>query len=228
MCHPATTSVDHNVITNATGILTVSSNKKKESLPPAIINQAEVFECDLCYETVMLEEVERVETEPYERHMCAYIALCVEEKFIEFTNQNKYKCTKCSDLLMSMNDKINDELLVMKEKQQPSASTLKIVIFSNAVNRLYSTNREQRNSFIVVWNTIFKNLDISDLYDGVDFTGHEQDDSSAFNHKEAFIKLVIKTFMILKSQKICKKETDREKGELVRYNKKRDYILLGQ
>lgn len=228
VCHPVMTSVDHNVITNATGILTISSsNKEKKLLTSAAMDQAEVVELELCYEAVMIDEI--AEAEPYEQHMFAYIALCVEEKFIQNTKQHKYKCNKCADVLLSVNDKINDEFLSMKDKnvgeiQQPSASTLKIVIFGNAVNKLHSANGG--NKFNIICNTIFNNIDVNDLYESVDFSDHEQKESG--RHKEEFIILIIKTYMALKSHKISKKITDEEKGELIRYRKKRDYILSGQ
>lgn len=221
------TSVDHNVITNATGILTVSSKMKNKSKPSVVVNQPDVLELELDYDITMLGEIESAE--PYEQHMCAYIALCVEDKYIQNTKQHKNKCTECANILLASNDKINDELLAMKDGQiQPSASTLKIVIFCNAVMKLYSANHNGGNSFNAILNTVFKNINIDDLYDESDFSHHEQNVSVLINHKPEFIKELIKTHMILKSHKIGRKITDEDKGELIRYNKKRDYILAGQ
>lgn len=74
------TSVDHNVITNATKILTVSSkSKKKLSLP--VPEQEFELELELSYEDVMLEEIENME--PYEQHMCAYLAVCIKKNFFK-------------------------------------------------------------------------------------------------------------------------------------------------
>lgn len=227
VCHPLITSVDHNVITNATGILTVSSNKKNQPLQPVVEDQ--VFELELEYEIVMLTEIEQAD--PYEQHLWSYIALCVEENFIKNTKSHKYKCNQCADILLSGNDKINDELLAMKDKnigqiQQPSMSTLKIIIFGNAVMKMYSEAEHSGNSTHVICKSITKNLDIGDLYNVYDFSHHENEETA--HHKEEFVNLVVKTYIALKSQKICRKITDEERGELIRQTRKRAVLVSGQ
>lgn len=112
VCHPVMTSVDHNVITNATGILTVSSKIKNKSKPSVVVNQPDVLELELDYDMTMLGEIESVE--PYQQHMCAYIALCVEDKYIQNTKQHKNKCTECANILLASNDKINKNFLQWK------------------------------------------------------------------------------------------------------------------
>lgn len=232
VCHPAMTSVDQNVITNATGILTVSSkNKTKPSLlsvrEQELREQEFEIELELSYEHIMLEEIENME--PYEQHMCAYIALCIEDKFLQTIKQHKYKCTKCAEVLISPGDKINDDLLAMKtENKQPSASTLKIVIFANAVMKMYSVEHLQGNSFNAVWKTIRENVDTDDVYKNFDCSEHEEEVSTRYGHKEEFISQLIKTYMTMKSVKICKKIAVEERGELIRHRKKREYIAAGQ
>lgn len=228
VCHPLLTSRDHNVLSNATGILTVSS-RKIERLPPVVV-VSQVPDLELQYETVMLTALE--EAEPYERHMCAYIALCVEESFIEKTKSHKYKCKECAAILLSRAHKINDELLSMKSRdvgqiQQPSASTLKIVIFGNAIVEMYSEEHRSSNNINVICRNIINNIDTDDLYNDDSFShiGHED---SAGSHKVEFIRMMVQTFVALKSRKICKKITDEEKGELIRHKKKREVILRGQ
>lgn len=146
VCHPLLTSVGHNVISNATGILTASSRSKNKLL--TLTPQAQdvgiefelVNEMELGYEHTMMNEIESMD--PYEQHMCAYLALCIEEEFLKNTiNQHRYGCKRCVDVLSDADNKINDEFLAMKgeESKQPSTSTLKIVIFSNAVMKIYST-----------------------------------------------------------------------------------------
>lgn len=233
VCHPLITSVDHNVLTNATGILTVSSHKKKQPLQPLvqiIENEELVLELEMDYEIVMITEIE--DADPYERHISAYIALCVEENFIKNTKSHKFKCNECADILLSGNDKINDELLAMKNRdvakiQQPSASTLKVIIFCNAVMKMYSKEHHSKNSFNVIFESIIKNIDMDDPYNDGDFShrGHEE---SAQHHKEDFIKLIVETYMALKSHKICNKITEQEQGELIRQRRKRAVILSGQ
>lgn len=141
----------------------------------------------------------------------------------------RYKCTKCAEVLISPGDKIADELLAMKaESKQPSASTLKIVIFSNAVMKMFSSDRLEGNSFTGVWKNIRENIDTEDVYRNFQLSEHEDEVSSKTGHKEEFISQLIKTYMTMKSQKICKKIADKERGELVRHKKKREYILAGQ
>lgn len=229
------TSHDHNVITNATGILTVSSKIQKSSSPSTVRNQTQTFESErgleidmelLSYESVMLNEIELME--PYEQHMCAYIASCIEKKFIENTNLSKYKCEHCANLLLFSNDSINDGLLAMKdgEIKQPSASTLKIVIFSNAAMKLISLENPLGNDINDVCRVICENIDMDDLFDDIDFNHDDQEHSAS--HKSNFITLLIKIYLNLKSQRIGKKITDNERGELIRYNKKRSVIVAGQ
>lgn len=224
------TSVDHNVLTNATGILTVSSRKKKESLPSAAHNQSKSLELELelNYLDTMVQEIETMD--PYEQHMSAYVALCTEERFIQYTKQQKFKCIKCADELLTANDKINDEFLAMKtqeagKSEQPSASTLKIVIFANAVMKMVDTQNYQENNFNEVWKTILANIDIDDLYENSDF---KHDEHEIRDCKEEFVSLIIKTYMTMKSHAVGKKITDEKRGEIIRFRRKRNVILAGQ
>lgn len=227
VCHPLLTSVDHNAISNATGILTVSSViKKKLPLPPA--PQVQVLELELSYEAILMNEIESMDQ--YEEHMCAYIALCIEEKFIQNIKNNRYKCKTCEFVLTSAGDKIQDDLLAMKakEKQQPSRSTFKLVIFANSIMKMYSAERDQGNSSHAIMQTIVENLETDDLYDDFHVSHHEQDGLSTQPHKEDFISQLVTTYMTLKAEKICKKITEQERGKLIRYTSKRDVIDAGQ
>lgn len=231
VCHPLITSVDHNVLTNATGILTVSSDKKIQPLQLEVGNKLEIdYDLEIDYETVMLTEIE--DADQYEQHIWAYIALCVEENFIKNTKSHKFKCNECVEILLSQNDKINDDLLAMKntgvEKiQQPSESTLKIIIFCNAVMNMVPEDHHSKKNVNIICKNIMRNIDTDDLYNNVDFLHRNHEESSQL-HKEEFITLIVETYMSLKSHKICKKITEKEQGELIRHRKKRAYILRGQ
>lgn len=209
VCHPIITSVDHNVITNATGILTVSSqHTPKSNSKIATQNQFESlgldFELEICYETVMMNEIEMME--PYEQHMCAFIALCIEEKFLENTCRHKNKCGICAHVLLASNERIQDELLAMKvtnaeKNTQPSSSSLKIVIFANAIMKMIFEENQQGNSSHAVCALIMENIDINDLYEDFDLIHKEQDEPNPYLHKSEFIQLLIETYMTMKSQK---------------------------
>lgn len=230
VCHPLVTSVGNNVITNATGILTVSSHEKNHKLPPVVESRMLELELELDYDIVMMTEIETAD--PYEQHMWAYAALCVEEKFIKNIRSHKYKCDECADILLSGNNKIYDELLAMKDKdvgqiQQPSESTLKIIIFGNAVMKRYSEEHQSGNDVNVIHKSIIKHIDIDDLFNDYDFSHHVHE-GPAQHHKVEFIDAIVETYMKIKSHKICKKITDAEQGELIRHTRKRAVILRGQ
>lgn len=227
ICHPATTSVDHNVISNATGILTVSSAAKKKLSPLPNLNQEFELQLEFCYEDIMLKEIETMDR--YDEHMCAYIALTVEEKFHQNVRQHKYKCAGCSAVLYTSDNKINDELLAMKaESKQPSISAFKLVIFANAVMNMFSMEHGQGNSFNAVRQTIYERLDIDDIFENFYHVQHDENTFQHTNHKEEFVFELIKTYMTIKSHKIGEKVTIEEQGELIRRKRKRAVILAGQ
>lgn len=223
VCHPIITSVDRNTITNATGILTASSSRKREQNNNSTRIQVQAYELDIDYDQLMLEEIATME--PYEQHLCAYLALSIEIKFIQNINRHLYKCTDCGNMLRSSNDKINDELLAMKNEsgpaKQPSASTLKIVIFANALMNHISSQSNQVFDFEAVWKTIYNYLDIDDLYRSADFQHAEK--TSYVDHKEKFLMEIVKQYLTLKSKNIGKKITDEQRGELIR-NRRTDAI----
>lgn len=223
ICHPSLTSVDHNVITNATGILTVSSDIKTKPLPPSTTGQEFELNTDLDYEVIMLREID--EMDKYAEHLCAYVASCIEEKFNQNVRQYKYKCSLCVKVLQTDN-KINDELLEMKsENKQPSVSTLKLAIFSDAIMKTYSLEQRQGNSFDSIKKSIQNNIDITDIYTNFAVVhGPEMEQ----NHKVEFISELIKIYMSLKSKRIGGKITNAEQGELIRRKRKRAVILAGQ
>lgn len=216
VCHPLTTSVDRNTITNATGILTASSSRKPPQKRNIVRTPVQEYDMEIDYIQLMLEEIQTMES--YEQHLDAYLALCVEDKLMQNTNRNLYKCNECAHILCASKEKINDELLAMKNDsgpaKQPSESTLKIVIFANGVMKLISSKSDQGNNFEAVQKTIFNNLDIDSMYTSADFVHIEGIDFA--DHKEKFINEIIKTYMTLKSRNIGRKITDEEQGELIR------------
>lgn len=205
ICHPIITSVDHNVITNSTGILTVSSSTRhKKTLPSNPDQQPFNLEIEISYEDVMLRELDGMDE--YLQHMSAYIALCIEEEFRKKIKQNRYKCIACANILSSAEDKVDDDLLAKRnvEYKQPSTSTLKLVIFSNAVMNMYSEEHVQGNSRNAIWKTIRDNIDMNDLYDNF-FMHHGQGESISDAHKLDFISHLVKIYINLKSKQFAKK-----------------------
>lgn len=208
--------MDRNTITNATGILTASSSRKPQQKINIVRPPEQEYDIEIDYNQLILEEIQAMES--YEQHLCAYLALCIEDKLMQNINRHLYKCNECANILRASEEKINDELLAMKNDfgsaKQPSESTLKIVIFANGVMKLISSKSDQGNNFGVVQKTIFDNLDFGDVYTSVDFVHTEGTDF--VHHKEKFINEIIKTYMTLKSRNIGRKITDEEQGERIR------------
>lgn len=228
ICHPLTTSVGQNTISNATKILTVSSRRKKKS--PALVSQMHVpeveFEFELGYEALILEQIEEMDS--FSQHLCAYLASCVETNIHKDIKCFKYKCTKCAGVLFTANDKINDELLAMKQSEQPSISTMKLVIFANAIMGKYSPENYQGNNFNFIWKMICENVDFDDLYEDFDVLHNEEDESLTRMHKVEFVSQVIKVYLTMKFKQICKKQTDIQRGEIIRFRNKHNYKEAGQ
>lgn len=184
------------------------------------------------YDQIMLNELESME--PYDRHMAAYLSLRIEEKVIQKIKENKYKCSGCADVLLGANDRMNDELLAKKTTalepaKQPLFSTLRIVVYSNAVLKEISSRSGQGNDIKDVLMTIFNGLDLDDLYPTGSFEQHEnQQQQTKYTHKEQFIIQVVKMYLTLKSQNIGSKMTDKGQGTPIRHLNKDAIHKAGQ
>lgn len=223
VCHPIITSVGHNTITNATGILTVSSRRPKE-LQPQLGSAFQEFEIEGDYAALLEEELD--EMDPYDHHMVAYVAQFIEEKLI---GKKTRKCNQCINFMLASNDKIHDDLLAMKATNaQPMQSTVNIVIVANAIMKLISEQSPQGNDYDAIWETINSNLDIRDLYIDENFEQHQHELVQPRGHKEEFVIQIIKTYMTLKAQKIGKKITEEERGELFRNRRNQALHNSGQ
>lgn len=230
VCHPLLTSADHNTITDATGILTISSAAKKLSLP-ANLDQSPEFDLEIDYDEVICNELDSVE--PYDKHMNASIALDIQDEVTKAMNRaNKKNCSECANVF-AQNRKINDELLAKAKTgslQQPCESTLKIVILSNVVMRAISSNVRSKDISSVL-KTIENHLNYDDLYVASNFV-HQQrnqtDVACGSAHKKDFVGKVIKAYLKLKSEKIGQRITDEERGEFIRNRKNQKVYASGQ
>lgn len=218
VCHPLTTSKDHNVITNATGILTVPVRAKKKQQQTTI--QAETEVIDINYTEALSIETESMQE--FDKHVCANVALCIEKRIVRQINAaHKSRCQDCAKILYE-NAKIDDALLAKKnadEHQQPNESTVEIVIFSNRVIKMFPRNGVPFNQ---IEKTISKNLDFDKLYGASSFNHGEQ------NHKEEFLANVVTTYLIMKSERIGKLIGDEERGAFIRSRLKNSVQRAGQ
>lgn len=225
VCHPLLTSRDHNVITNATKILTTSATAKTRTAPicPAIAQDPE-FEFELCYESLIAEEIATMDK--YQNHMSAYTALLIEQKISQqMKRANKSSCVSCT-CVFDENEKINDSLLAMKydnqnQAEQPCLSTIEIVIFSNAVLKITASSDRNKN-INSACKHICDNLNFDGLYNSSDFVHQDK------NHKIDFIAQVVKMFLTLKSQCASKRITQEEAGLAIRNRMNAQIHLAGQ
>lgn len=226
VCHPLLTSRDHNVISNATQILTISSTAKKRTAPPSpLLVQEPEYEFELYYESLLAEEIDSMDE--YQNHMAAYIALLIEHKISQqMKRATKSSCVLCSQVF-DENEKIIDSLLAMKhdspeQAKQPCLSTVTIVIFGNAVLRITSSSSRHKNINNACKN-ICENINIDGLYNLSVFE-HQQNES----HKRDFITQVVKTFLTLKSKYASKRITEQEAGTSIRNRLNSQIHLAGQ
>lgn len=219
VCHPLTTSKDHNVMTNATGILTVPVRAKKKQ--QQLINLAQTEVIDVNYTELLSLEMESMQE--FDHHVCAYVALCVEERMIrQIKTSHKSRCQECVRILLDENIKIDDALLAKKganEHQQPCESTAQIIIFSNAIIKLFPSNGI---SFDDINKTICENLELDKLYCASTFNHNGQ------NHKTEFVAHVVKKYLILKSERVGKLIGDEERGTFMRSRLNNQIHLAGQ
>lgn len=205
--------------------ITISSNTKKSTCSteqPQARPQVQLYVIDDNYSELLLDELNNMN--PCIQHT---MAMAAQEKVIKkmTNNVHKHKCSDCIDLLLSTRGKINNEFIAMKNIRQPHESTVNIVVFANAVIRLIA---RQRNDFDAVVKTIQNNLDIDALFEDENLSEHQHELKQPLGHKEEFILLLVKIYMTLKSQKIAKKITDEERGELIRNRRKQDVHHAGQ
>lgn len=227
VCHPCLTSRDHNSISNATKILTVSSATKKK---PPIHDADEPIELEDEIDRVEMIENEIEGMEPFQHHMYAFAALEIEKLMKTFMSRSKEKwCSQCADVF-NENSKIQDELLAKKQTkhkqaEQPCESTLKIVIISNAVlKQIRRTDIEKAQT------TIFNNIFINDLYTSSDFEHHRQHTTShlQISAKERFIMEVVQQYLRLKSEFAGRLITNEEQGVWMRNRMKAKVHHKGQ
>lgn len=197
--------------------MTASSGKKKNVAPT---NSTESNIIAVNNEELIRKAIDP--TDPYDTHLNAYIALCVEAKMLQAYKRSKKKsCSECANVLLDNNEKINDELLALKKGGQPCRSTSKIITFSEAVMGKISSN-DQQISFDVVCKTICNNLNIDDLYTTSNFKHNQQ------CHKKQFVKEVVETYLTLKSANIGKRIGDEERGAFIRSRLKSQTHFAGQ
>lgn len=219
ICHPLITSRDHNVITNATGILTVPCKSQKRQKSKNFIDREDLF--NINYTEMIIQET--MAMDDYDKHICAFVALWIEKRiFRETKNAHRSRCLYCAEILFEQAEKIDDTLLMKKNKEnhQPCKSTIDIVIFSNAVIKMFPS--DARINFDDVHATIHNNLKAEELYSNsiIEHDGQY--------HKETFLFYLVETYLKMKSERIGKLIGDEERGSFLRNRLNTQIHLAGQ
>lgn len=218
ICRPVITSKGHNIaIRNETGILTASSAPLSQASNTITFDSEQDDMILLNYDEILGVEIKKIE--PYDEHMFAYVAQCLENKIIQSMKKSKKSCSECINALTNENEKISDPILenqdnVPSQIKQPCISTRNIVIFTDAVIRIISPSGI--TDFNSTWKTIFNNINLEELYSQTNFEDHQQQSVDSYGHKEKFVMEIIRTYMTMKSDNIGQRITDEERGAFVR------------
>lgn len=172
------------------------------------------------------DELLHVSLDPYEQHMCAFLASQMEQKIIHHTViAKKSACQECSKVF-GENPKINDSFIAKKNVAQPCSSTRNLVIVCDSFFKLFRS--KQYIGFRTMSKTISKILDLNRLYEFSQFDSHQRTQPNDITHKKKFVISLVEEYMKMKSHKIGKRITIKEQGQNIRKRKTRDIILAGQ
>lgn len=229
VCSPYLNAEKTNCNINVTNTLLVSSSAQYSSTTNDRSQQLiQPIEIDLDYNYVINQP-----KDPYNEHMCAYIASNVEMAMKQrMKSHHRLECQDCIDVFDEC-PKVQDSLIAKKMKtdpflSQPCESTIHIIWICDEVSSQLELKKEYF-SFELTAQTMLESLDVETLYDSASFDSHEKDENIHMTHKQKFIYNIVEEYMHLKSRRISSKITEEEKGELIRKKKKRrNRILAGQ
>lgn len=224
VCHEITYDGNRaNCISNETGILTISSeiipHTKNER------NHSQVPEVDFNYNEVINEKLEE-----FDMHLNAFAGYRIEKKIREKVQKQKEKCMTCIRAFQE-NDKVDDQFLTRKNiSEQPCKSTVDII---KASNKMMFVLPDKEFDFESISLTILDHLDLSTLYVNTAFEHHnctakQTNLQYRISHKEHFILSVVKTYIMIKAQKIGSKIADEERGVYIRHTNKKLIHTSGQ
>lgn len=216
-------------------LLNMSSGIK--SIPQSLkrfnaLTGAQTVEIEMDYNTFI-----NIEMEPYERHIYALVASDVEEKMGQLiSKQTVSSCQDCLNVFRE-NTKTFDGLISKKIargalKTQPCSSTLNIILVSEGI--IKNLQAHALVDYATVAKTIFNKLsfEFESLYESSSFECHQQNETiqnSQIMHKEQFILEVLRTFLNMKSKKICGRISLEEQAQArEKSNKRRNRILAGK
>lgn len=225
-CVPHLSAKGTNCNLDLVNILTVSSAEQpivppQDNLPISLGTEIEIG--------MNYDELLNLPLDPYEQHLCSYLAVCIETKIMKkLKTSTASACQSCSKVFEE-NSKICDSFIRKKDMVQPCSSTRDLVKICDSVIKCLQTN--EHIEFPTMLETIFKILDINRLYELSQFGNHDRAEINRIDnmtHKEQFIYAVVKEYMNMKSNKIGKRITIEEQGSNFRKKNSRDIIVAGQ
>lgn len=210
-----TCSINSNCENDITKILRVSSRKINDfSL------EREINEPDINFQPI--EDIAG-EKNSIEIHSMAYSASIVEERVTTKIRQKKKKgCRKCQHIFVE-NEMQSDSFITFTAKSNkninpPCVSTVELLC---KVDALLKNNETAELSFESTMIYMLKNIDISGLYPQSNF-------DEEHNHKQDFIKLILKVYFDLKSTQNAKVITRQNHGRMLRHMRLKDTHRSGQ
>lgn len=239
ICTPNLSAKGTNCIISATNLLTVSSAHTptktpaihQAQLPEEVSSAIERIQSGMDYNSLINQEMD-----DYERHTHAYLASIIETNVTK--NMKNRSLTECMDCLniFSENNKFNDSFLKKKGQSkhisQPCSSTVEIVMASSTIMK--NLQSVTHIHFNIMLNAILSCLDIDLLYDRSNFNDHENHDVQSnslesLEHKDQFIRKILREYLHIKSRKICNRVTAEEhKAGNIRKRNTKNIIFAGQ
>lgn len=209
-----------NCLNDITKTLYVSSGAKNKSKFP---NQAELellsnfdFENQIDYYEDVGKEVNSLK-----QHSMAYMASLVENAVLrKMINKVGNCCSACLNVFLE-NEITDDSFIEYKEQISnilpPCNSTIRLM---ETVDMLLNNYSSQNASLTSTLTHIMRKIDISKFYDKSSFDDHD--------HKYDLIKLVMKTYMNIKSTEACKSITKLAQGTPIRHTNLKEVHRAGQ
>lgn len=207
-------SVHSNCLNDITQILNVSSRPKPKNNQEEIAKQLEKL-ADIDFILRNDDDKENVpDYSTLEKHSIAYIATKVEARVI-----SRAKCDLCINVFFE-NEHINDEFINFKAKKeqvhQPCKGTMQII---HSVDSLIKRHETQEVSLEAMVSYIYRNISMDmNIYTASDGHGHTED----------LMKLIIRSYLDIKSTHVAKIVTRNSQKQLVRHIKLKEIHRAGQ
>lgn len=218
-----TSGRDANCLNDITKILEVSSSSNNTSLPecPIELEMLSNYDFENGIDDTYIQ-VTNEDSDILRQNSTAYLASIVEQKVIKKIVQKGRKgCMECTQVFVE-NEISNDRFIQFKEENSqmvaPCKSTVELISTVENLLKVYQTHNVTFNSMLA---HIIKKIDVTKFYEGSTF-GKDHD------HKIDLIKDIVKTYMNVKSTKLCKFITRMKQNKQIRHSYLKAIHLEGQ